>query len=669
MMVTGLTYVVTICAYSLRAAASAPSGPWDDFNYAPASRTVYPTSVYETSGDVSNVGSLVSSDSGPATLSAGSWLTLDFGKEVGGVISLNLDAVDSEDVSIALAFTESSLFVNPTLSDDSAASATNMSTDGVLAIPAPLSTGLWTQPILYQRGGFRYLTISLTTGDSVSISNVTCDITFMPHVDDLRDYTGYFYAPDPSSEDQDLLSKIWYAGAYTIQTNIIAADSGRTKQYESWNNSGIIAETGPVLVDGAKRDRTVWPGDMGISGPAAFVSLNDLVSVRNSLDEMFLLQNASNGGLPYCGPLISKGSGISDTYHEWTLVGAYNYWLHSGDTDWITTKWDQYVAAVAYLTAKVDSDVGLLNATGSTDWGRLGGGGFSIAPNALYYKVLLNSADIATALGDADIADGWLEDAASLKAVINDALWDDDAGLFLDNTTTTSLHPQDGNSLAVWFNATADDRKTRISEGLTLNWVEVGAVAPELPDTVAPFAGSMEVHAHFAAGEAERALDLIRLQWGWMLTTNTSVESTFLEGYTSNGSLLYRGYAGYDNDPTYTSHSHGWSTGPTPALTTYVLGLTMTEPGGQAFRVEPQTAGLPEAEGGFETPLGWFGVSWAVGDDGAGFELNVTAPEGTRGVAVLPVDGDVTVDGEMVSAVGREVELAGGTHVVSVSSA
>ena len=142
---------------------------------------------------------------------------------------------------------------------------------------------------------------------------------------------------------------------------------------------------------------------MGIAGPAAFVALNDLVSVRNSLDEIFSLQDPSSGGLPCSGPLISCAVGrryadfarirvaslsraYSDTYHAWSLVGSYNYWLHSGDTQWMEAKWDQYRLGIAYLAAKVDSGVGLLNATGSKDWGRLGGGGFSLAPNALYYK-------------------------------------------------------------------------------------------------------------------------------------------------------------------------------------------------------------------------------------------------------------------------------------------
>ena len=80
-----------------------------------------------------------------------------------------------------------------------------------------------------------------------------------------------------------------------------------------------------------------------------------------------------------------------------------------------------------------------------------------------------------------------------MKENIIAVLWDDEQGLYIDNTTTT-LHPQDGNSLAVWFNVTASDKqKARISEGLEVNWVDVGAVSPELPDNVAPFVGGMEV--------------------------------------------------------------------------------------------------------------------------------------------------------------------------------
>lgn len=64
------------------ALASAPSGPWDAFNYAPDSRTVWPSAIRRVEGDVQNPDQLVK-NAGSATLASnGSWVTLDYGKEV-----------------------------------------------------------------------------------------------------------------------------------------------------------------------------------------------------------------------------------------------------------------------------------------------------------------------------------------------------------------------------------------------------------------------------------------------------------------------------------------------------------------------------------------------------------------------------------------------------------
>ena len=64
----------------------------------------------------------------------------------------------------------------------------------------------------------------------------------MPDTDDLRAYTGHFWAKDEGQTDEDLLTKVWYAGAYTAQTNIIAVTQGReqipsTTVGEYMNNS------------------------------------------------------------------------------------------------------------------------------------------------------------------------------------------------------------------------------------------------------------------------------------------------------------------------------------------------------------------------------------------------------------------------------------------------
>ena len=65
--------------------------------------------------------------------------------------------------------------------------------------------------------------------------------------------------------------------------------------------------------------------------------------------------------------------------------------------------------------------------------------------------------------------------------------------MYRDNETTT-LCPQDANSMAVLYNlTTSGEQASSVSEGLTRNWNDLGAIAPELPDTISPFIGSLEV--------------------------------------------------------------------------------------------------------------------------------------------------------------------------------
>lgn len=164
-------------------------------------------------------------------------------------------------------------------------------------------------------------------------------------------------------------------------------------------------------------------------------------------------------------------------------------------------------------------------------------------------------------------------------------------------------------------------------------------------------------------------MDLLRREWGYMLYTNLSVQSTLLEGFTANGSLGYRSYRGYNYDASYTSHAHGWSSGPTSALTYYVLGLTITSPQGRTWSVAPHLSGLQAAEGGFETPLGWYGVKWQVDTSQNVFALDVDMPEGTEGFVLLPVQGRVIIRGAgaQTRSDGRSVDLVGGKHTIEVN--
>jgi hypothetical protein len=125
---------------------------------------------------------------------------------------------------------------------------------------------------------------------------------------------------------------------------------------------------------------------MGVAVPTQFVSTNDLLPTKNSLSTLFAAIDPITGALPYCGPPFSLQG--SDTYHMWTLIGAYNYFLYSGDIDWLQEVWTNYTKAVGYVLGKVDSS-GLMNITGTNDWARLGQGGHNSEGNALLYRVRL----------------------------------------------------------------------------------------------------------------------------------------------------------------------------------------------------------------------------------------------------------------------------------------
>lgn len=643
--------------------ALAQSTPWESYILSPSSRTVRPVNVSVQGGDHE-----VSSDAEGYVLSleTGAQVSMDFGVEVGGLVTLNIEtlAEGSEGPQLSLAFAESPAHVGP-ISDDATGSIASQDWDRELNVTVEAGDAVtYTMPQERFRGGFRFVTVVAKT--PVTVSNITCAIGFSPSQVDLRDYSGYFSAPG-----QDLLSRIWYAAAYTAQTNIGPVDTGRhLPQIEhGWAYNSSTGVAGPVLMDGAKRDRAVWPGDHGISGQTAFLALGDvgLEAFNNSLETMFYYQNVS-GRFPYAGPSTrSFNSGKeSDTYHAWNLIAIYHYAAFTGDESWVEHHWDNITRAVGYILKGIDDNVGLHEQVGANDWGRQGTGEFNSALNALDYQALVSISSLAKALNKSDQAEAWSSAAEGIKEAFNKHLWDQDASLYNDNTTT-SLHPQDGNAMALFFNLTQDTTQAKaLSRALETNWNAFGPVTPELPDVISPFISGVEVLAHFAAGEPDRALELTARLWGYLLDSPQMTGSTFAEGLAANGSLYYRGASGYNYDAAYTSMSHSWSTGPLVALTTKLAGLELSGWFRWAFAPRPG-GGVQQVQSGFTSPFGKFSVSWVL-EDGS-FSANVSVPETTVGEVVLPWECEaVRLDGQdwtgpFVEKVGDFVIEANGCDV------
>ena len=243
---------------------------------------------------------------------------------------------------------------------------------------------------------------------------------------------------------------------------------------------------------------------------------------------------------------------------------------------------------------------------------------------------------LSEAVDDSSVVEMWTIAMDGIKNAINEHLWDSTQNLFFDNDinkTKSSLRPQDGNSWAVIAGVVNRERAKSISTALAGRWVRpYGAPAPEAGATISPFASGFEVQAHFLSGNPERARELIEFMWAdFMLGDPRMTNSSFIEGYSTNGDLHY---APYDNDARV-SHAHGWATGPTSALTFFAAGLQLTSAVGKTWLVQPGLGSLRRVTAGFETSMGEFSASWSK-DQNENLLGVFKTPRGTTGTLILP---------------------------------
>lgn len=94
-----------------------------------------------------------------------------------------------------------------------------------------------------------------------------------------------------------------------------------------------------------------------------------------------------------------------------------------------------------------------------------------------------------------------------------------------------------------------------VSDALKARWVRpCGAPAVEAGQTISPFTTGFELQAHYVAGHPDYATDLMEFMWAdYMLDDPRMTNSTFIEGFSTDGTPLY---PVYNYDPRV-SHAHG----------------------------------------------------------------------------------------------------------------
>ncbi|KAI4721338.1 Six-hairpin glycosidase [Aureobasidium sp. EXF-10727] len=633
--------------------------PYSEYILAPSQRDLSPVKVHRANGTVTNAAGVTTSGSGSTTFNSVSAVTYDYNKNIGGLVSFVVSSSSDSEQYIGISFTESSMWISPDGSD----ATQNIAIDETLwfKITGP---GNYSVEPLHDRGAFRYLNVYHNTTGNVTLSHLQTYFTAMPHFPDdgLREYTGYFHSND------EKLNRVWYAGAYTDQLCTIPSTSGNSlvdldatdpNTPTVWWSNSTLTNGSSAFTDGPKRDKLIWPGDFAISVPGVFLSTDDAITVKLSLQQLFASQNTTTGALPwfaqpvYAFPendFLNLGKVVfSFNYHLFTLLGLHNYWIYTGDDEYLQNNWNRFKLGLNYSLSFVD-ETGLANVTSSFDWLREGMGGHNIEANSILKHTLDVAVTLAYAVNDTSHIASWTNASTAIATAANTLLWNDTASLYKDNDTTTALHPQDGNVWSIISGIASANQSTAISAALAARWGPYGAPAPEAGSTVSPFITGFELQAHYLAGQPQRAIDLMRFMWAdFMLDDPRMTNSTFIEGYDVSGALHYPAYA---DDPRI-SHSHGWSSGPVLALSMFAAGLHVVN--ATSWVAHPQPGNLTEVTAGFKIGHGDYAAEYLV-TAGGGAKYTFSTPAGTKGSLVLDTPGcagKISIVGSTVAGYGK----------------
>lgn len=659
-------------------ADGAPVGGWQRYVLAPSGHTADPVSVYAADPRggqiVGEPGATLPGGSGSVRLvSTGGrgtspLLILDFGREVAGRVKVEVRSASASRPELHACFSESTTYMALAPGQNGGETALAPGCD-TANIPGgtPGSTYSWdedshtlplagaqlpttlTDPQL--RGGFRYVTFFLDGPGSVDLAHVSLDYTAVPGQPDPSHYRGYFLSSDKT------INQIWYSGAYTVQIDTTAADTGKAWQYQPGQPDSAdaqvpnVAPSDEVIFDGGKRDRDVWEGDLAVQAPVTLLSTGDVAAVRNSLIALASKQQP-NGFVPprsrNTGDTYGSDS-FSGEYQTWFVNNMATYYLYTGDIAFLREWYPTVVRAVGWLESVRSQDPAGLIAFGSgSPCGTYGYSdcGHTTYVNALYVRNLRQIADLSDALGDSAAASQYRARAGEVTQDINAQLWDVTAGAYRESRENPNTHPQDANVTTVLTGvANPAQARSALDYVQAHNWstfgslmVPPGAGGP-IPSHYEPFPSGFEVDARFATPSlTDTAFTLMRRYWGYQVAQGPG---TLWEKIDPSGNPAIG---------SFTSLAHGWAAEPTTSLTTQVLGVQPTGAGFSTFAVNPHPGTLRWAEGAVPTPHGAIRVRWTNPEHGP-FILNVDAPPGTQPDITTPQGqaARVFVNGQPVS--------------------
>lgn len=481
--------------------------------------------------------------------------------------------------------------------------------------------------------GFRYLQLTVRNApDELTIHAAHLNYTSYP-----VEERGRFACSD------ETLNRIWQAGVNTLQ---------------------LCMHDG--FEDCPQREQRQFVGDAYVEVLVNFAAFGDTHLAAKFLRQVQHSQRAD--GMTQTATPSDMAAAAKATicdYSLYWLMAIREYVRYTGDAALVTELFPGVAGVVGWFARFLDGD-GLLNEPPHwifIDWAEMDKRGQCTALNAQYVHVLGVAAELAEMVGLPDWAAVWRAQAARIAQALNQLLWDESRGVYVDSRVQGEQSrrvSQQTNGICLAYGLVPADRQERVIAYVTdpARVKLTAAMGPlyqpppfdEESDVVLaqPFCAHHLHRGLVAVGRADLMVENIRQRWGAMIAAGST---TIWELWSP-----------------LASQCHAWSTTPTFDLPTYVLGIAPLADGFAKTVVAPRPCDLAWARGSLPTPHGTVDVSWER--EAGRFALTLHAPEAMALEVILPVAARrIEIDGRLVWEEGQTEPSDRGWTVRQVAGA
>ncbi|MBI4578333.1 MAG: alpha-L-rhamnosidase N-terminal domain-containing protein [Planctomycetes bacterium] len=513
--------------------------------------------------------------SGGTAVPAHSALWLDFGRELVGNTELDLDAP----AGCVLTFN----FLEE-IEDGKRIHYTGDNHGGLRYVTA----GGRQRFTSFLRRGYRYMQLIVgNAAGPVRLRGVRTIFATYPAVE-----TGAFACSDP------LLTKIWQVGRHTLR---------------------CCSED--TYTDCPTYEQTYWVGDGRNEAMVDYAAYGNLALARRC---------AELPALSLQRQLLTESqvpSAWDNLLTAWSLLWVQmteEHYQYSGDREYLTRIYPAVSRMLHNIRDKLTDERGLLSieAWNLFDWAGQDIGHRLVTHNQMFLaEAIRRAAYMARELGKADEAKYWDDYRSELIAAINQHLWDEQKGAYIDairgDGKPSPIVSQQTNSLALLYGVAPPERAARIEHA-------PDSPPPGMVTVGSPFALFYMLDALVHDGRHAEAMAIIRDRWGQMVKHGAT---TFWETFP-----------GFDKNWWTRSYCHAWSAAPTYFLSRCQLGAWWDQPGYRVARIAPVPLDLTWARGAVPTPHGPINVAWEKSAEK--FTIEVELPKPVAAVVDLPVPAD-----------------------------